>query len=235
MFKQWKKFKLWLKMSFFLPAAYISAVRVAKKDFGLRYEVARIWANMILRFTRTRLEIKGKENFPSEPGNLIVVNHQGSMDAFVLFSAIETPFSAVGKVEGAKIPFLGKWYKTMEMVLFDRDSAKDSLRMVKEAAKQLTEGRNVLIFPEGTRSKSATLGDFKAGALKPAFIAKKPIVPIALIDSYKVLDEPGGSRFVVGVVIGKPILYQEYEGKSTQEVTDQVKQIIQTMMDKKEG
>ena len=41
MFKQWKKFKLWLKMSFFLPAAYISAVRVAKKDFGLRYEVAR--------------------------------------------------------------------------------------------------------------------------------------------------------------------------------------------------
>lgn len=233
--KEWKKAKLWMKMFLLLPVAYISAVRVRKKDFGLRFEVARQWAFILLRMTKTRLEIKGQENFPKEDGNLLVCNHQGSMDAFVLFGAIDVPFTAVGKVQGAKIPILGRWYKVMEMVLFDRDSAKDSIRMVRETAEVIKKGRNVLIFPEGTRSKRAEMGEFKAGALKPAFLAKCPIVPIALIDSYKVLDEPGGNRFIVGVSIGKPMLYDEYEGMTTQEVADRIKQQIQTMMDKKEG
>jgi len=235
MHKEWKKAKLWMKMLLLLPVAYISAVRVRKKDFGLRFEVARQWAFILLRMTKTRLEIKGQENFPKEEGNLLVCNHQGSMDAFVLFGAIDVPFTAVGKVQGAKIPILGRWYKVMEMVLFDRDSAKDSIRMVRETAEVMKKGRNVLIFPEGTRSKKAEMGEFKAGALKPAFLAKCPIVPIALIDSYKVLDAPGGNRFIVGVSVGKPMLYEEYGEMTTQEVADKIKQQIQAMMDKKEG
>ncbi|TFG81375.1 MAG: 1-acyl-sn-glycerol-3-phosphate acyltransferase, partial [Erysipelotrichales bacterium] len=159
MSKQWKKIKLWLKMSIVLPAAYISAVRVRKKDFELRYEVAKIWANMVLRFTKTRLIVEGLDNLPKEGGNLLVANHQGSLDAFIMFSALDIPFSAVGKVEGKKIPILGKWYTTMEMIYFDRNSIKDSLRMVKDAAAFLNRGRNLLIFPEGTRSKSDTLGE----------------------------------------------------------------------------
>jgi len=235
MHKEWKKAKLWMKMLLLLPVAYISAVRVRKKDFGLRFEVARQWAFILLRMTKTRLEIKGQENFPKEEGNLLVCNHQGSMDAFVLFGAIDVPFTAVGKVQGAKIPILGRWYKVMEMVLFDRDSAKDSIRMVRETAEVMKKGRNVLIFPEGTRSKKAEMGEFKAGALKPAFLAKCPIVPIALIDSFKVLDAPGGNRFIVGVSVGKPMLYEEYGEMTTQEVADKIKQQIQAMMDKKEG
>lgn len=235
MSKQWKKIKLWLKMFIMLPAAYISAVRVRKKDFGLRYEVARIWAFTVLRLTNTKLKVEGLENLPKEGGNLLVSNHQGSLDAFIMFAALDIPFSAVGKIEGKKIPIIGKWYTVMEMIYFDRNSIKDSLRMVKEAAACLNSGRNLLIFPEGTRAKSDQLGEFKAGALKPAYIAQKPIIPIALIDAYKVLDTPGGNRFTVTVKIGKMLTFEEYGAQSTQETIDIVKDRIQGMMDKKEG
>ncbi len=235
MSKQWKKIKLWLKMLILLPAAYISAIRVRKKDFTLRYEVARIWAFTVLRLTKTRLKIEGIENLPKTGGNLLISNHQGSLDAFIMFAALDVPFTAVGKVEGKKIPILGKWYTVMEMIYFDRNNVKDSLRMVKEAAQQLTNGRNILIFPEGTRSKSAELGEFKAGALKPAFIAQKPIIPIALIDAYKVLDAPGGHRFTVIARIGKALPYEEFATLNTQETLAIVKDRIAMMMEKKEG
>jgi 1-acyl-sn-glycerol-3-phosphate acyltransferase len=123
----------------------------------------------------------------------------------------------------------------MEMIYFDRESIKDSMRMIKEAAECLKKDRNLLIFPEGTRAKSATLGEFKAGSLKPAYIAQKPIIPIALCDAYKVLDAPGGRRFTVTVKIGKMLTFEEFGSKSTQETIDIVKERIQTMMDKKEG
>lgn len=235
MSKQWKKIKLWFKMAILLPAAYISAVRVRKKDFALRYEVAKIWAFTVLRFTNTKLKVEGLENLPKQGGNLLVANHQGSLDAFIMFGALDVPFSAVGKVEGKKIPILGKWYSVMEMIYFDRDSIKDSLRMVKEAAECLKNGRNLLIFPEGTRSKSDIMGELKAGALKPAYIAQKPIIPIALIDAYKVLDAPGGNRFTVIVRIGKAMQYDEFAAQSTQMTMEIVKDRIQQLMDKKEG
>lgn len=235
MSKQWKKIKLWFKMALLLPAAYISAVRVRKKDFGLRYEVARIWAFTVLKLSNTKLKVEGIENLPKTGGNLLVANHQGSLDAFIMFAALDVPFSAVGKIEGKKIPILGKWYTAMEMIYFDRNSIKDSLRMVKEAAACLTSDRNLLIFPEGTRAKSAQMGEFKAGALKPAYIARKPIIPIALIDAYKVLDAPGGHRFTVIVKIGKALQYEEFGSHPTQETVDIVVERIQQLMDKKEG
>lgn len=235
MSKQWKKIELWFKMALLLPAAYISAVRVRKKDFGLRFEVAKIWAHTILKLTNTKLKIIGIENLPKEGSHLLVSNHQGSLDAFIMFGALDIPFQAVGKIEGKKIPILGKWYTTMEMIYFDRDSIKDSMRMIKEAAECLKGGRNLLIFPEGTRAKSAQMGEFKAGSLKPAYIAQKPIIPIALIDAYKVLDAPGGHRFTVTVKIGEMLTFEEFGSKSTQETIDVVKDRIQAMMDKKEG
>jgi 1-acyl-sn-glycerol-3-phosphate acyltransferase len=235
MSKQWKKIKLWFKFAFLLPTAYISAIRVRKKDFGLRFEVARIWAFTVLRMTNTKLKVEGLENLPKQGGHLLVGNHQGSLDAFVMFGALDIPFTAVGKIQGKKIPVLGKWYTVMDMIYFERDSVKDSLRMVKEAAEYLTKGRNILIFPEGTRSKSAELGEFKAGALKPAYIAQKPIIPIALIDAYKVLDAPGGHRFTVTVKIGKAIPFEEFGSLNTQETMTIVKEKISQMMAKKEG
>jgi 1-acyl-sn-glycerol-3-phosphate acyltransferase len=235
MSKQWKKIKLWFKMALLLPAAYISAVRVSKKDFGIRYETARFWAHTVMRLANTQLKIEGAENLPKEGSHLLVSNHQGSLDAFIMFGALDIPFQAVGKIEGKKIPILGKWYTTMDMIYFDRDSIKDSMRMIKEAAQCLKGGRNLLIFPEGTRAKSAQMGEFKAGSLKPAYIAQKPIIPIALIDAYKVLDAPGGNHFTVTVKIGEMLTYEEFGAKSTQETIDIVKDRIQAMMEKKEG
>lgn len=235
MIKQWKKIKLWFKIILLIPAIYISAARVRKKDFELRFEVARIWAHTVLRLTNTKLKIEGIENLPKDGSHLLIANHQGSLDAFVMFGALDMPFRAVGKIEGKKIPILGKWYTTMEMIYFDRDSIKDSMRMIKEAAECLKGGCNLLIFPEGTRAKSAQLGEFKAGSLKPAYIAQKPIIPIALCDAYKVLDVPGGRRFTVTVKIGKMLTFEEFGSKSTQETIDIVKDRIQAMMDKKEG
>ncbi len=236
MLKQFKKTMLWFRILPHLPSAYFSALKTGKLDsFAERYKVAQKWCQLVLRRSNTILTVSGLSNIPLQDGNLFAINHQGSMDAFVLIAAIPVPITAVSKIEGRKIPIMGEWYDVLEVILFDRKSAKDSLRMVKEVAKTLTAGRNVVIFPEGTRSKSDKMGEFKPGALKPAYLAKAPIIPVALIDSYKVLDTPGDGKFTVKVRFAQPLHYEEYGTWSTQECSEVVKQRIQDEMDKERG
>jgi len=236
MLNQFKKTMLWLNILPFLPAAYFSGLKTRKLvSFAERYKVAQKWSQMVLRKSNTKLVVSGISNIPLQDGNLFAINHQGSMDGFVMIAAIPVPITAVSKIEGRKIPILGEWYDVLEVILFDRKSAKDSLRMVKEVAKTLTSGRNVVIFPEGTRSKSEKMGEFKPGALKPAYLAKAPIIPVALIDSYKVLDLAGNGPFTVKVRFAQPIHFEEYGTWSTQECSEVVKQRIQDEMDKERG
>ncbi len=59
---------------------------------------------------------------------------------------------------------------------------------MKEAAALLEQGKSVIVFPEGTRSKGERMGEFKPGAFKMAFSAKAPIVPVAVDGSYKIME-----------------------------------------------
>ena len=93
--------------------------------------------------------------------------------------------------------------------------------------KEVEAGRNYLIFPEGTRSRNGNeMLEFHGGSFRCATKSKCPIVPIALVDSFKVLDEKGSKPVSMQLHYLKPIPYEEYQGMKPAEVAELVKERI---------
>ena len=85
-----------------------------------------------------------------------------------------------------------------------------------------------MIFPEGTRSKNGNaLLEFKGGSFKAAMKAKSPIVPVALIDSYKSFDTGSVQKLKVQVHFLKPMYYEEYKDLKSVEIAEEVKRRIE--------
>ena len=114
----------------------------------------------------------------------------------------------------------------------DREDVRQSLTVIQNVTKEVQKGRNFLIFPEGTRSKNGNqMGEFHGGSFRCALKAKCPIVPIAFIDSFRVLDEKGSKPVSMQMHILKPIRYEEYQDMKTVELAALVKSRIQQAID----
>lgn len=173
----------------------------------------------------------GLENLPKESGYIMYPNHQGLFDVMGLVSLHKRPFGVVIKKEAYDVFCLRQLIQTMGGLFMDREDVKQGLQVINEVAKQVKEGRNFLIFPEGTRSKNGNkLGEFKSGSFKAATKAKCPIVPIAIIDCYLPFDTNSTKQVDVQIHILPPIPYEEYQGMKTTEIASMVKERIEKVI-----
>ncbi len=177
------------------------------------------------------IEATGVENIPNENGFIMYPNHQGMYDMLALIDVCPKPLSVVSKKEVAKVPLLRSVFKVDKAIFIDREDVKQSLQVIMQVAKEVSAGRNFVIFPEGTRSKNGNIvGEFKGGSFKAATKAKCPIVPVALIDSFKPFDTNSLEKVTVQVHVLKPLLYEEYKDMKTIEIAEEVKRrIVETI------
>lgn len=162
-------------------------------------------------------------------------NHQGLFDVMGLVYLHKAPFGVVIKKEAYDIFCLRQLVQTMGGLFMDREDVKQGLQIINETAKEVKEGRNFVIFPEGTRSKNGNqLGDFKSGSFKAATKAKCPIVPVAIIDSYLPFDTNSIKQVDVQFHFLPPIPYEEYAGMKTAEIATMVKDRIEKVIKENE-
>lgn len=182
------------------------------------------------------IDVHGAENIPKEKGFMFFSNHQGLFDVLAIIRACPVPFSVVAKKEVGEIPFLKQVFACMKAYAIDREDVRQSMKVIQQVAKEVESGRNYLIFPEGTRTKNPNaVHEFKGGSFKSATKAKCPIVPVALIDSYKSFDTKSIEKIKVQVHILKPMLYEEYKDMKTVEIAAEVKQRIEHVIQEYEG
>src|SRR5699024_1808110 len=93
------------------------------------------------------------------------------------------PHGFIAKVELTKFPIVSQWMKEMKCIFMDRSDRRQSLQSIKEGINILKNGHSMVIFPEGTRSKSDAMGEFKAGSMTLATKSGVPIVPITISGS----------------------------------------------------
>ncbi|MDD4000979.1 MAG: lysophospholipid acyltransferase family protein, partial [Bacilli bacterium] len=103
---------------------------------------------------------RGLENIPDE-AVLYVGNHQGYFDIPALCMTITRQFGFIVKKELKKVPLFNKWISQIESIYIDRENPRESLKNIQEGIELLKNGYSLAIFPEGTRSKSAEMGEFK--------------------------------------------------------------------------
>lgn len=208
------------------------------RNYDRAYEILRKNAIKVIKHANVNLEIQGIENIPKENGFIFYPNHQGLFDVLVFLYSCEKRFAFVIKKESSKIILLKQVVGAIGSLSMDREDIKQSMQVIKEVTNRVKAGDNFLIFPEGTRSRNGNnLIDFKAGSFKAAINAKCPIVPCALIDSYKPFDEKGTKQQTVKLIYLPALTYEDYKDMRSQEIADYVKKQIENAikLDKEKG
>ena len=184
------------------------------------------------------LQVHGLENIPA-PGTggfIMYSNHQGLFDVVAIAATCKTPLGAVMKKELTDVPLLKQIRLCTKSFTMDREDVRQSLEVIRAVTEEVKNGRNYLIFPEGTRSRNGNvMGDFHGGSFRCALKAKCPIIPIAFVDSFKVLDQKGSQPVTVQLHYLDPIAYEEYKDLKTVEIAALVKSRIQEVIDRETG
>ena len=180
------------------------------------------------RAGRVTIESYGVENIPKENGFIFFPNHQGMFDVLAFLATSPRPFTFVFKKEAANLPLVKQVVRALHAYAIDREDIRQSMTVIQSMTEDVKNGRNFLIFAEGTRSRQGNkLLDFKGGSFKSATKAKCPIVPCALIDSFKPFDENSIKPVTVKLFYLPPMYYEEYKDMKTVEIAAEVKRRIE--------
>ena len=204
-----------------------------KKEYRSKvFYMARDLSERMIKAADATIDVRGRGNLPKEGPVVYMATHKGLFDSPVMACVVEEPIIFIGKEEMKKMPIINKWFDAMGCIYLVRDDMKKSLKAILDGVQELKNGQSIVIFPEGTRSRGAEMGEFKAGSFKLATKANVPIVPIAIQNTYKILEEKGGiQKATVYVNIGPMIdvhkLDEEEKKHRPKLVEDTVRELLE--------
>lgn len=187
----WKTFFLlfmFLCLIAYLIFALLKLITPKKIYHGLVQKVVRFWARTTLLSTGSSVQVDGSENLPENRNICFISNHQGMFDIPLVLGFVGVPTGFIAKQELFKIPVLSHWMREIPCVFIDRGSARKAIESFAASAEVIKAGHPMVIFPEGTRSRSDKLGEFHQGSLKLPGMAGATIVPLAIKGSWRVFE-----------------------------------------------
>ncbi len=191
------------------------------------YAYARLAIRRMMRSGQITTKKYGVENLPGEGGYIMCPNHQGKYDALGIMISHDKPCSVV--IDDAKSHgiLVKQFIDLVQGKRLKKNDARQSVKIIKELAEDTKKGRRFIIFPEGGYLHNHnTVGEFKPGCFKSAVKAKVPIVPVALIDSYRVFEEWTLKKVETQVHFLKAIPYEEYKSMTTAQIAELVRDRI---------
>ncbi len=199
---------------------------------GMAWIAKYFWSPVVIPLLGAKLVVENQERIDPKQPYIIMGNHNSFIDIPVLFKAMPFYTYFIAKKELKKIPLLGWYVGAYGMIYIDRsDSAKAKLSIA-DAAKLVNEGKHVIIFPEGTKSRDGNLGVFKKGGFHLAEQSKVPILPVKIIGARKVWPnkKPFGMGFgKITVKVGHPILHEQLCNMQFDEKVNFVRNVIDKM------
>ena len=168
------------------------------------------------------IEVVGEQHAWSHRPAVFFINHQSTLiDLLVTTRVIRTGFTAVAKAEVKKMPVVGKLFDMAGVAFLDRTNRAKALQALEPAVLKLREGTSVIIAPEGTRSLTPRLGEFKKGGFHLAMQAGVPIVPIVIRNAGEIMwrNATTAHRGTVEVAVLAPV---ETDGWSPEDIDQHV-------------
>ena len=151
------------------------------------YYPSMFWAKLMAWLSFVRVTVRGRDNVANGRSYIFVSNHQGAYDIFAIYGWLGHNFVWMMKQSLRKIPLVGYACLRAGHIYVNRRSPHAVKQTMETAEKRIREGRSVVVFPEGTRSKTGHLGAFKRGAYMLAEEFNLPVVPVTIDGAYKVM------------------------------------------------
>lgn len=187
------------------------------------YAYAKLAVNRMVKSGHIETKGYGMENLPKEGGYIMFPNHQGKYDTLGIIYTHEKPCTVVIDDAKSHVILTTQFINLVRGKRMFKDDMRQSVKLIKEISDEVAAGRRFIIFPEGGYCHNHNVvGDFKPGCFKSAMRAKAPIVPVVLIDSYKVFEEWSIKKVRTQVHYLPAIPYEEYAKMSSREVSDMV-------------
>lgn len=190
-----------------------------------RYRLVRYIITLMMKSGRVHTECFGEEKLPKDQGYVMYPNHQGKYDALGIIISHKEPCSLVMDKAKSNMILVSEFVDLVQGKRIEKDNVRQGMQIILEVTEDVKNGMKYILFPEGgyefnNRNKVC---DFKAGSFKCAVKAKAPIVPVALIDSYKVFNTFHFGSVTTQVHFLEPLYYEDYKNLKTKDIADIVK------------
>jgi len=184
------------------------------------YVARTLFSKGLLWIAGAKLSVSGVENIPKNKPAIYVANHCSHLDIGVLCRVAPVNLHFIGKKELAWMPIVG-WYMYITGHIFiDRRDRRKAVTSLRAAALKIKSGKNVIMFPEGTRSKNGELASFKSGAFHLAIDAGVNIIPIHVEGTHEIWPTTKNTITPGNVIVkvGSPIDTSLYTKKTVKEL-----------------
>jgi 1-acyl-sn-glycerol-3-phosphate acyltransferase len=194
-----------------------------------RYSLVQHVVYLMNKTGRITTKAYGMENLPEEGGYMMYPNHQGKYDVLGIISTHKRPCSFVIDENKSHTILVREAVDLVQGKRLEINNPRQGIRIINEVAEDVKNGKCYVLFPEGGYkfNNQNKVYDFKAGSFKIVLKAKVPIIPIALVDSYKVFNSFHLGPITTYVYYLKPITYDEYKNMRTQEIATLVRTRIE--------
>ncbi len=196
---------------------------------------ARRWSKALLRYPRVNLEVINPTQFtPQENSQYIIMsNHISHYDIPLIFCAFPSgSIRMLAKSELYRIPLFGRALRAGEFPPIDRKNREVALRNLDYAKELMQKGIMIWISPEGTRSRTNTLGSFKKGGFMMALQTGATIIPVGIKGSFEILP-PQTKQYTLEqtatVTIGRPIDSKDYSIRTREALMNEVEKQIREL------
>jgi 1-acyl-sn-glycerol-3-phosphate acyltransferase len=214
---------------YIIPKMRLRANHPEKYSEEQRYKLVHHVIYLMKKTGKITTKAYGTENLPETGGYVMFPNHQGKYDVVGIMYTHEKPCSFVMDKKKSHTILIREFIDLVQGQRLEIDNPRQGINVINQVAKEIEQGKKYILFPEGgykfnNRNKVA---EFKAGSFKIALKAKCPIVPVALIDSYKVFNSWHLGPVTTYVYYLEPIYYEEYKGMKTQDLAKMVSSRIE--------
>lgn len=213
----------------------LDAAEETEERDRIAYQRARIWSQNLVKKTGSKVTVTGAQNLPANGSILFVSNHQSHFDIPLLLGYIPADLGFVAKIEMLKFRIVNEWMKYIHCIFMNRDDIRQAIKVINEGIEVLKSGYNLVLFPEGTRSATGELSEFKPGGMRLAVKSGSHIVPV-VIHGAKDIMKKGSLTIhpaVVEIQILPPVELQEGDHKDSIALSQRVHGQIEAALNEK--
>ncbi len=188
---------------------------------------ARIWGRMLCFVSGVEVTVEGEENFDRIQPCIYTSNHNSHFDLPALMSVIPGNYRVIAKRSLFYLPIFGWLLWLVGFISIDRSSRSSAFRSIKKAAKKISEGMSLLVFPEGTRNRSEKkLLSFRKGPFLIAMEGEIPVLPITVTGTKDILppDSMSINPGEITIRVGEPVHTEEKDFSDRHELSEAVRE-----------